>query len=186
MKKNLENTLQNLREDKIILYPTDTIGGVGCDATNEEVVSKIYKIKQREESKTLIILVASIDMLQKYVAEVPDKALEVLEKVDKPTTIIYKNPIGLAKNVIASDDTVAIRVVQDKFCHELITRFNKPIVSTSANISGKPTPKSFKEIDQAVLDAVDYVVNLYQNEVASKSSRIIQILDDGTTKVLRD
>ena len=178
--------LQKLHQRGIILYPTDTVWGIGCDATNEKTVAKIYKIKQRAESKSVIILVDSITMLKNYVEEISDKAIEIIEKAEKPTTVIYNNPKGLASNVVASDNTVAIRIVKDKFCQELIKQFGKPIVSSSANISDKPTPKSFKEIDKSILEAVDYVVNLHQDKIATRASRIIKILKNGELQILRD
>ncbi|MDY0779626.1 L-threonylcarbamoyladenylate synthase [Tenacibaculum sp. IB213877] len=172
----IESILNNLLKGKTILYPTDTVWGLGCDATNEGTVKKIYQIKNREESKSLIILVSSINMLKKYVS-VPKKALEILQKAERPTTIIYQNPKGLASNVISKEDnSVAIRIVQDDFCRKLIKSFKKPIVSTSANISGQPTPMSFSEIDKAILHSVDYVVNLHQEKVATKSSTILKIV----------
>jgi len=164
-----------LLNGKTILYPTDTVWGLGCDATNESAVKKIYQLKNREESKSLIILVASIEMLQKYVGDIPEKALEILKTTEKPTTIIYNNPIGLASNTIAYDNTIAIRIPQDEFCIQLIKEFEKPIVSTSANVSGEPTPKSFSEISQAILKNVDYVVNLHQEKISEKSSTILKI-----------
>jgi len=155
LKKELQYAITCLSKASIILYPTDTVWGVGCDATNEVAVTTIYKVKQRDESKSLVILVDSFEMLQEYVTAIPRKVIELLEESTKPTTIIYSNPKGLAKNVIAKDNTVAIRIVQDKFCQKLIQKFGKPIVSTSANISGKPTPQSFKEI---ILDNGDLEV----------------------------
>ncbi len=175
MLSEILNVAQYLKEEKIILYPTDTVWGIGCDATNEQAVSKIYDIKKRAESKSLIVLVSSLSMLKKYVS-VPKKALEILKTSKNPTTIIYQNPKGFAQNTIATDATIAIRIVQDEFCRKFIKRFGKPIVSTSANISGEPTPKSFIEIDKAILESVDYVVNLHKNKEISKSSRIIRII----------
>ncbi|CAM1362660.1 L-threonylcarbamoyladenylate synthase [Tenacibaculum sediminilitoris] len=171
----LNQILDNLRQGNTILYPTDTVWGLGCDATNEEAVKKIYKIKNRKESKSLIILVDSIEMLQNHVGNIPEKALKILKETKKPTTIIYNNPIRLAPNTIASDNTIAIRIPQDEFCIQLIKEFGKPIVSTSANVSGEPTPKSFSEISQAILKNVDYVVNLHQEKVAEKSSTILKV-----------
>lgn len=186
MDKLIEKTTNALGNGNSILYPTDTVWGIGCDATNEEAVSKIYQLKKREESKSLIILVDSLEMLRNYVAEIPKKVFEILENAERPTTVIYKNPKGLAKNVVAKDNTIAIRIVQDQFCQRLIKEFGKPIVSTSANISGDDTPMSFKEIKPTILDAVDYVVNLHQEETSTQSSRIIKILGDETIEVLRD
>ncbi|WP_417800567.1 L-threonylcarbamoyladenylate synthase [Tenacibaculum sp.] len=167
-----------LLNGKTILYPTDTVWGLGCDATNESAVKKIYQLKNREESKSLIILVASIEMLQKHVGNIPEKALEILKTSVKPTTIIYNNPKELAANTIAVDDTIAIRIPKDPFCIQLIKEFGKPIVSTSANVSGEPTPKSFSEISEAILKNVDYVVDLHQEKIAEKSSTILKIEGD--------
>lgn len=184
--KAIQETIHHLLLRGTILYPTDTVWGLGCDATNEKAVTKIYKIKNRAESKSLIILVNSFKMLQEYVENIPQEVIEILNNAEKPTTIIYNNPKGLASNVIANDNTVAIRIVQDEFCQQLIKEFGKPIVSTSANISGEATPMSFKEINPLLLDAVDYVVNLQQESVATQSSRILKILENGTIQVLRD
>ncbi|MGB0879656.1 MAG: L-threonylcarbamoyladenylate synthase [Polaribacter sp.] len=171
----ISTTKACLEAGKTILYPTDTVWGIGCDATNFEAVSKIYTIKNREESKSLIVLVSSLNMLKKYV-QVSKKALEILQNTEKPTTIIYKNSKGFAENIMAEDDSIAVRIVQDDFCRKLIKQFGKPIVSTSANISGKSTPKSFSEIDNTILDNVDYVVNLYQHKKTNKSSTILKIV----------
>ncbi len=186
MKQELNNALESLQNKGILLYPTDTVWGIGCDATDKNAVEKVFNIKQRSESKSLIILVDSLEMLEQYIDEVPDTLLEILKKFNRPTTVIYKNPTGLAKNVIAIDNTVAIRIVQDKFCKKLIKRFGKPIVSTSANISGEPAPTSFKEIDISILDTVDYVVNLQHDKKTKATSRIIMINKDGLVKVIRD
>ncbi len=174
MKNNIIDSLQFLSEGKTILYPTDTVWGIGCDATNSVAISEIYQLKKREESKSLIVLVSSLHMLKKYV-KVSKKVQEILKNNTKPTTIIYQNPKGLPKNAIAKDNTIAIRVVQDDFCRKLIKKFKKPIISTSANISGKPTPKSFKEIDTVILENVDYIVSLHQQKIADKSSTILKI-----------
>ncbi|MDE1206809.1 L-threonylcarbamoyladenylate synthase [Tenacibaculum larymnensis] len=178
MQVKYNSIIDALKTAKTILYPTDTVWGLGCDATNEEAVKKIYKLKNREESKSLIILVDSIKMLLNYVESIPEKALQILKESKKPTTIIYNNPKGLAPNTIASDNTIAIRIPQDEFCIQLIKEFGNPIVSTSANVSGEPTPKSFSEISEAILKNVDYVVNLHQDKVAEKSSTILKIEDD--------
>ena len=174
----MNKIIKNLKEGKTILYPTDTVWGIGCDATNEKAVENIYRLKKREESKSLIILVSSIEMLREYLEEIPKKAIEILNSSKKPTTIIYKNPINLAKNTIAFDNTIAIRIPQDDFCIQLINEFGKPIVSTSANISGQDTPKSFSEISKAILQSVDYVVDLHQDKMTEKSSTILKIEGD--------
>ena len=186
MKIEINNTVEALNGQGVILYPTDTIWGIGCDATSEIAVQKIFRIKRRGESKSLVILVDSLEMLKQYIDDIPFKVKEVLNEAAKPTTIIYKEPKGLATNVMASDNTVAIRIVKHEFCQKLIKQFGKPIVSTSANLSGKVTPISFKEIETAILNDVDYVVNLQQNEKASQASRIIKILEDGELQILRD
>tara|TARA_R110002073_G_scaffold40547_5_gene115028 strand:- start:134922 stop:135482 length:561 start_codon:yes stop_codon:yes gene_type:complete len=185
MEDILKEALMTVADKGVILYPTDTVWGIGCDATDARAVSKIFEIKKRNESKSFVVLVADIAMLQDYVDAIPKKALAIIKAANKPTTIIYKNPKGLAKNVIAEDATVAIRVVNDFFCEEFIKKLGKPIVSTSANISGTPTPQSFKEIDKSILDAVDYVVNLRQNEITNTPSTIIQITNGEEVKVIR-
>lgn len=185
MHSQIKIAQKTLMENKIILYPTDTVWGIGCDATSEIAVDSIFKIKQRSESKSLIILVDGIEMLKKYIPTIPLKVLDLLQNTEKPTTIIYNNPVGLAKNVIAQDNTVAIRIVQNKFCQQLIAAFGKPIVSTSANVSGQATPKSFKEIDSVILDSVDYIVNLHREEKNDKSSTILKVIEDGEIIVLR-
>lgn len=174
----IASILNFLNEEKTILYPTDTVWGLGCDATNERAVKKIYQLKNREESKSLIILVDSIEMLQKHVGNIPERALEILKASVNPTTIIYNNPKGLAANTIAINNTIAIRIPKDEFCIQLIKEFGKPIISTSANVSGEPTPKSFSEISEAILKNVDYVVDLHQEKIAEKSSTILKIEGD--------
>lgn len=177
-------TIPFLEESNTILYPTDTVWGLGCDATNFNAVAKIYQLKNRKETKSLIVLVSSIHMLKKYVS-VPKKALEILKTANKPTTIIYNNPRGFAKNTVAKDNTIAIRVVQDEFCRKLIKKFRKPIVSTSANVSGAPTPKLYKEISKPILDGVHYIVDLHKNKINTKSSTILKI-EGSNIVVLRE
>jgi L-threonylcarbamoyladenylate synthase len=186
MNFQFETVLKALSKGQTILYPTDTVWGIGCDATNLKAVAKVYSIKQREESKSLIILVDSFDMLSKYVASIPNKAKEELKKATRPTTIIYKNPKGIASNCIASDNTIAIRITENDFCKELIKQIGKPIVSTSANISGEPTPKSFSEISKTILHSVDYIVNLQQDKIANTSSRILRITEGDEVEVIRE
>ena len=173
--KQIINSIHHLKKGNTILYPTDTVWGIGCDAFNFEAVSKVYQLKKRSESKSLIVLVSSISMLKKHVT-VPESVLLLIKNSKKPTTIIYKNPKGFAKNAIAIDGTIAIRVVQDAFCRKLIKRFQKPIISTSANVSGEATPKSFQEISQPILEGVDYIVNLHQNREHAKPSTILKVV----------
>ena len=185
MRLELRNSLDSLNRGKTILYPTDTVWGIGCDATDIDAVSKVYSIKNRQESKSVIILVSSIHMLKKHVS-VSKQVLAFLNTTVKPTTVIYKNPKGIAKNIIGTDNTVAIRIVQDDFCRKLIKKLGRPIVSTSANVSGDVTPSSFDKIQKSILESVDYVVNLHQNRINKKSSRIIKLEGDGSIKIIRD
>lgn len=185
MTEEINNAISVLENGGIILYPTDTVWGVGCDATNEEAVRKVYALKQREDSKALICLVGNDAMLEKHITNVPDLAYDIMDVSEKPTTIIYDKPLGIAKNLIADDNTIAIRVASDKFCQYLINKFKKPIVSTSANISGNATPKQFSHIEEAILKGVDYVVNLQQDKMMSTPSAIIKLGNDGTVKVIR-
>ncbi|MBL4744942.1 MAG: threonylcarbamoyl-AMP synthase [Flavobacteriaceae bacterium] len=185
MKQQLISTLTILNKKHTILYPTDTVWGIGCDATSEVAVQKIFEIKQRAESKSLIILVDGVEMLKEYVSDIPEKVIELLKNTQKPTTIIYKNPRGLAENVIAEDNTVAIRIVKHAFCEQLINAFGKPIVSTSANVSGAETPASFEKISSSILNSVDYIVNLQLENESTNSSTILRLLDNGEFEVLR-
>ncbi len=185
MKEELHKSLQIIKEGGTLLYPTDTVWGLGCDARNEEAVQKIYDLKQREESKALICLVSDVVMLERIFREIPDAAYDLIDHSDKPTTIIYDNPNGVAKNLIAPDNTLAVRVVKDEFCQQLIRKLNRPIVSTSANISGAPTPKSFKEISNEILSGVDYVVNLHREKICEQPSTIIKLSGSGLFKIIR-
>ena len=182
----VNKALAVLKNQKILLYPTDTVWGIGCDATLEDTVAKVFKIKQRVESKSLIILVDSIEMLKQYIPNIPNAVILLLKTTTKPTTIIYNNPIGLAKNVVSSENTVAIRIVKSEFCKKLIEKFGKPIVSTSANISGEPTPMCYAEISKSILDCVDYIVNLQQEEINEKSSTILKLDEHDKIIVLRN
>lgn len=186
IKLEINNTLNILKKGGTILYPTDTVWGLGCDATNPEAVSKIYGLKNREESKALICLVKDLEMLKSYVKDIPNEAFQILKSATKPTSVIYNNPVGLAKNLIAKDNTIAIRIVNQDFCNKLLQDFNKPIVSTSANISGNPTPKSFKEIHKDILKGVDYVVNLQNEKTETKPSSILKVEQDGSLTVIRE
>ncbi len=181
----VEKSIGILKKGGTILYPTDTVWGIGCDATNEEAIRKVYALKQREESKALICLVSDFKMLQQFVEEVPEVAYDILKYAQKPTTIIYDKPIRIANNLVANDNTLAIRVVRNAFCQQLIKKLKRPLVSTSANISGGPTPKSFNEIDPLILNNVDYVVNLHQERKSAKPSSIIKLSNDGLVKVIR-
>ncbi|MBS3738659.1 MAG: threonylcarbamoyl-AMP synthase [Psychroflexus sp.] len=187
MKIEILNSLEVLNSKKLLLYPTDTVWGIGCDATSKTAVKKVYQVKQRDDSKALVCLVKDLNMLSKYVKYIPDPALEYLKQTDRPTTIIYLNAKNLAKNLIAEDGSIAMRICQTEFCQKLLHDFNKPIVSTSANISGQPTPKAFNEIQNEILKGVDYVVNLQnQNNSQTKPSRIIKFDNQGQVQIIRD
>ncbi|MGJ5642192.1 L-threonylcarbamoyladenylate synthase [Formosa sp. S-31] len=186
MQKEVTNALNVLKQGGLILYPTDTVWGIGCDASNPEAVKKVFELKQREDSKALICLVADDRMLKKYIKKIPDAAYSILDISEDPITIIYDEPQNLAQNLIAEDNTIAIRIPNDDFCFQLMRRFNGAIVSTSANISGQPTPKSFKEIAPEILKGVDYVVNLHHEKKNGKPSSIIKLSNDGIVKVIRE
>ncbi|MCL6265274.1 L-threonylcarbamoyladenylate synthase [Flagellimonas myxillae] len=186
MKEEINKAKEILKSGGLILYPTDTVWGIGCDATNPKAVKKVYALKQREDSKALICLVAHQAMLERHVKEVPDAAYDIMDLATKPTTIIFDHPVGIAHNLIASDDSIAFRVASDKFCQYLLNKFGKPIVSTSANISGFPTPKSFKDISPEILKGVDYVVNLPDENKDPSPSSIIKLSNDGLVKVIRE
>jgi L-threonylcarbamoyladenylate synthase len=178
MNTEIKKSIETLESGDLLLYPTDTVWGLGCDATNEEAVKKVYALKERAESKSLVILVNSLEMLNEYIKHIPEEALRLLNSLEKPTTIIYEHKQGLAKNMIAADNTIAVRIPNHQFCQDLITEFGKPIVSTSANKSGKDTPKSFPEIDKAIIEGVDYVVNLERDRVSHKASTILKLVGD--------
>lgn len=186
LQTEIRNCIEVLSHGGLILYPTDTVWGIGCDATNELAVKKIYSLKKRPDTKALICLVANDFMLEKYVEKVPDLAYDLMDLATKPTTIVYDRPVGVAKNLVATDNTLAIRVASDQFCQYLIKKFNKPLVSTSANIAGQPTPMCFKEINKEILTGVDYVVNLHHDMEKSTPSSIIKLGNDGTVKIIRE
>jgi L-threonylcarbamoyladenylate synthase len=186
IKEEVLKCLEVLKSGGTILYPTDTIWGIGCDATNEAAVKKVFDIKQREESKSMIVLLDAPEKLNKYVKDVPAAAWDLVEYSEKPLTIVYNGAVNFAKNIINSDGTVAIRIVKNDFCIELLRRFNKPIVSTSANISGEDAPLSFADIPENILSQVDYVVNLYhEKNKTGTPSTIMKIESNGVIKFLR-
>jgi L-threonylcarbamoyladenylate synthase len=186
MKEDIKQALEVLKNGGIILYPTDTIWGLGCDATNAEAVKKIYEIKQRSDSKSMLILLDNPGFLSFYVEQVPEIAYDLIELADKPLTIIYPRAQKLAENLIASDGSVGIRFPKDDFCKQLIGRFKKPIVSTSANISGKSSPENFHDIDNEVVEKVDYVVKFRQDDYSkSEPSSIIKLGAKGEIEIIR-
>ncbi|MCY1523201.1 Threonylcarbamoyl-AMP synthase [compost metagenome] len=186
MKTEIHNALTALKSGGIILYPTDTVWGLGCDATNEEAVAKLNEIKGRAADKSLIILLDNDNQLQSYVKEIPDVAYELIEYAENPLTIIFSEAKNLAKGVINANGSVGIRVVKHDFCNQLIQRFRKPIVSTSANISGQPTPQYYDEIAPEIIEAVDYVVDLEQElHEVRKPSTIIKLGPSGQFEFIR-
>lgn len=177
---------EELLVGNVILYPTDTVWGIGCDALDAKAVRKIYRIKEREESKSMILLVADVDMLSRYVAEVPAGFEKLVKQQERPTTFILEKAQNLPKELLAEDGSIAVRVTQDEFCHKLIRQLGRPIVSTSANISGEASPASFSEISDTIKKRVDFVANWRQDENSSASpSRIIKIEADGSQQVIR-
>jgi L-threonylcarbamoyladenylate synthase len=183
--KDILKCLETLRGAGLILYPTDTVWGIGCDATNERAVERIYKLKKRSDEKAMIVLVADEKDILQYVAA-PDLSLfDYLDKTPKPTTVIYEGALGFADNLVAKDGSIAIRICKDEFCRQLIKRFRKPIVSTSANISGMPAPKFFKEISDEIKNGVDHIVQYkQQDEIASQPSSLIK-WNNGNVTILR-
>lgn len=185
--QELANALETLKSGGTLLYPTDTIWGLGCDATNPKAVEKIFKLKNREESKSLIVLLDDEANLHKYVDNLPEITFDLLRNLDKPTTIIYSNAKNLAWNTVANDGTIGIRVTRDPFCRDLVKRFGKPIVSTSANISGDPSPIVFREISKQLITYVDYTVDLYHDQInSSKPSTIIRLFENGEFIIIRN
>ncbi|WP_461451508.1 L-threonylcarbamoyladenylate synthase [Mucilaginibacter sp.] len=168
-----------IQDSGIILYPTDTIWGIGCDATNTEAVQKIYRLKQRDEAKSMIILLDNDNKLQSYVNEVPDIAYDLIEFAENPLTLVMPGAKNISPALINKDGSIAIRVVKNDFCEQLIQRMKKPLVSTSANISGKPSPQYFSQVDQEIIDGVDYVVDIDQHSMEIKNPSTIMRLEPG-------
>ena len=176
-----------MREGGVILYTTDTIWGIGCDATNEDAVRRVYEIKQRQDSKAMLVLVDSSVKVDFYVRDVPEVAWDLIDLADKPLTIIYSGARNLAANLLAEDGSVGIRVTNEDFSKRLCQQFRKAIVSTSANISGQPSPKNFSEISEEVKSAVDYIVGYRQEEISNpKPSSIIKLDKGGVIKIIRE
>jgi L-threonylcarbamoyladenylate synthase len=182
---DIEECLKVLHAGGIILYPTDTIWGIGCDATNAAAVERIIELKQRPANKSFVVLVSSEREVMQHIAAVDLAVFDYLETIESPTTVIYENAIGLAENVLAVDGSVAMRICSDEFCKTLIKRFRKPIVSTSANISNHAAPKIFSEIDTRIIEGVDYVVKHRQDEITVASPSIIVKWNNGAPERLR-
>ena len=174
-----------IKEGGIILYPTDTVWGIGCDATNPTAVAKIYKLKKRAETQSMIVLMNGEKMIYNVFKDIPEVAWQIIDLSENPTTLVLDKPRNIAANLIAPDQTLGIRIVKDPFCFKLLEKMKKPLVSTSANISGQPTPKSFKEISPEIIKGVDYVVNLHHDKIAGKPSTIIKLTSDSQVKIIR-
>lgn len=178
--------LKTLSAGGLILYPTDTVWGIGCDATNAEAVKRVYQLKRRDDNKALIVLIDSADHLDHYVIDVPMIARELIDVAVKPLTIIYEGAYNLAPNLMGEGESVGIRIPSDEFCHRLCERYGKPIVSTSANVSGQPTATTFAAIDESIVQGVDYAVNYRRDETTPhQPSNIIMLHRDGTFKIIR-
>lgn len=185
IKQEVHNAYEVIKEGGIILYPTDTVWGIGCDATNSEAVKKIYALKRRAESKSMIVLVNGERLMHQVFKEIPEVAWQILDLADKPTTLILDNPRNVAKEIISEDQSLGIRVVSDPFSFRLIERMKTPLVSTSANISGAPSALSFKDIDPIILEGVDYIVDLNKDVKSTKPSTIIKLTLDSKVTILR-
>lgn len=185
-KEDLRQALQTIRQGGVVLYPTDTVWGLGCDATNESAVAKVYEIKRRAESKALILLVDSVARVENYVVDFPEIAYDLLEVAVSPTTIIYDKAKNLPVNLVADDGSIAIRVTGETFSNALCAAAHVPLVSTSANVSGEPAPGCFGEISLEIIAAVDYVVRYRQDDVTkSKPSSIIKLGASGQVRIIR-
>lgn len=186
IKSDIDRAVDVLRKGGIVLYPTDTVWGIGCDATNEEAVKRIFAIKQRAEAKAMITLVDGLPMLERFTESVPDVAEQLIEESVSPVTVVLDKPSGLAAPLLAPDGSAGFRVTGETYSRELCRRLRKPIVSTSANISGRPTPRFFHEIEQEVIDAMDYVASYRRDDTQPRrSSSVIKISDDATFQILR-
>lgn len=186
MKEDIQKCIEVLKKGGLILYPTDTIWGIGCDATNAKAVQKVYELKKRADNKALIVLLDSEEHLDHYVVDVPEMASELIHVAVKPLTIVYEGAFNVAPNLLGDNDSLGIRVSNEKFSHELCEQFGRPIVSTSANVSGEPSPKIFSEVTKEIADGVDYVVKYRQDDnKPADASNIILLGSDGTFKILR-
>ena len=184
--EDIRTAVQTLRQGGLILYPTDTIWGIGCDASNEEAVKRIFQLKQRADSKAMICLVDSANRMQRYLRQVPEVAWDIVEYADKPLTRILDGAVNLAPSLIAEDGSVGLRVTRENISHELCYRFERAVVSTSANISGQPSPACFDEISNEIKQGVDYIMRSRQNDTSKgKPSQIIKLGLDGQVQIIR-
>jgi len=186
MTEDIKKACEVLQKGGLILYPTDTIWGIGCDATNEEAVRKVYALKQRIDNKSMLVLIDSSAKLEAYVSDVPEVAWELIDVADKPLTIIYSNAKNLATNLLGEDGSVGIRITNEEFSRRLCERFRKPLVSTSANISGEPFPANFKEVSDKIKNGIDYIVEYRQDDLSeAQPSGIIKLGAGGLIRVIR-
>lgn len=186
MHNDINKALEILKNGGVILYPTDTIWGIGCDATNEKAVERIYKIKKREDSKSMLVLMENPALLERYVTEVPEIAWDLVEVATTPLTVIYPKAKNLAKNLVASDGSIGIRFTKEAFTTQLLQRFRRPLVSTSANISGEKSPAFFNEISEEIKSQVDYIVEFRQDDTTpSQPSSIIKLGAGGQIDIIR-
>ncbi len=183
---DISNCVNTIRNRGIILYPTDTVWGLGCDATQAFAVDKIFALKQRPKEKSLVVLLAEARDILQYVAAPPPDIIDMVEQFDTPTTVIFDGALGFAENVIHDNGSIAIRVTTDPFCKALIKRLKKPLVSTSANLSGEPSPAIFSEINKIIIEGVDYCVHYRRNDnTPAKPSRIVRVNDEGELEIIR-
>jgi L-threonylcarbamoyladenylate synthase len=186
MTDDLKKACEIMRAGGLILYPTDTVWGIGCDATNEEAVRRVYELKQRVDNKAMLVLIDTPASLERYVEQIPAIAWELIEVADKPLTIIYPQGKNLAPNLLAGDGSIGIRITGEEFSRRLCAQFRKPLVSTSANISGEPSPATFKEISDAIKEGVDYIVQYRQSDMSkTKPSGVIKLDDRGRFQIIR-
>ena len=187
MEKEIELALEALRKGGLILYPTDTVWGIGCDATNADAVARVYALKRSENKHSMLVLCESADMVVRYVNKAPGIAFEVMEMATKPLTLILPGASGLAENLIPEEKTLGVRVPDHEFCRKLLRKFGRPIVSTSANVSGEPTPKNLAEVAREIIDGVDMGVNpRFQGRPTGKASSIIAFGEGGEVKIIRE
>lgn len=187
LQAEVQKTVEVLKQGGIILYPTDTLWGIGCDATNEVAVSKIYSLKQRAESKSMLLLIDDMKRIGRYVRQLPEIAFDLVELAESPTTIIYPGAVNLPTNLLAEDGSVGIRVCRHEFCQQLIYRLGRPIVSTSANVSGAVAPKRLAEVDKEIKEGVDYIVSpAFEGRPTFKPSAIVKLGLKGEVEVIRE
>lgn len=185
LNKEIQHAMQTIKNGGSILCPTDTIWGLSADATNEEAVEQVFQIKNRPANKSMIVLVSDLKMLQNYVDDVPAHAIHLIERSKNPTTIIYPKGKNLAKNVLAANGSIGIRIVNDDFCKSLIEKLNTPIISTSANLSGEDSPRNFNEVSTAIKNKVDYVVNLPEKNISTNTASAIYLIEGLNFKKIR-